>query len=139
MSNLYQQTWTSRKRISFFIKILIHVKRKYNSELNSDTFFIYSALQASHMPFPDAETDFGDTCDELYADQHDEMKARIKIFYKFILDYMETGEMLNLCDNTLIIFASDNGDTLSHGSYNYTLRGAKNTYFEGNQRVHAFG
>ena len=31
-----------------------------------------------------------------------------------------------------------NGGALSHGSRNYPLRGGKNTYFDGNQRVHAF-
>ena len=111
-------------------------------------FLFIQALQALHMPFPDAETEFGDTCDELYADQHDEMKDRdgvceamlkIKIFYKFILDYMETDEMLNLWDNTLILFASDNGGTLLYGSCNYPLRGARNTYFDGNKRVDTFG
>ena len=46
--------------------------------------------------------------------------------------------MLNVCDNTLIIFTSDNVGALSHSLCNYSSRGGNNTYFDGNQRAHAF-
>ena len=94
--------------------------------------------------------EFDDSCDELYADQYHEMKDRdgvceamltlgLKYFMDSLLDYMLTDEMSNLWDNTLIIFTSDNGGALLHGSCNYPLRGGKSTYFDGSQRVHAFG
>ena len=131
-----------------YLDKIMSIMDDHNSELNSDPFFIYLALQAPHMPFPDAETEFGDTCDELYADQYDEMKDRdgvceamlgLEYFMDSLLDYLQTDDMENLWDNTLIVFTSDNGGALSHGSCNYPLRGGKNTYFDGNQRVHAFG
>ena len=56
-----------------------------------------------------------------------------------LLDYMQTGEMSNIWDNSLIIFTSDNGCALSHGSCKRSLRSGNNTYFDGDQRAHAFG
>ena len=38
-----------------------------------------------------------------------------------LLDYMKKDEMKELWDNTLIIFTSDNGDALCHGSCNSPL------------------
>ena len=58
-----------------YLDKLITIIDSHNSELNTNPFFIYAALQAQHVPFPDAETEFADTY-ELYADQCDKMKDR---------------------------------------------------------------
>ena len=60
-------------------------------------------------------------------------------FGKLIEFFQSSEELKNVWDNTLIIFTSDNGGSLDAGSCNYPLRGGKNTFFEGNQRVHTFG
>ena len=62
----------------------------------------------------------GDTCDELYADRHDEMKDRdgaceAMLGSEYFMDSLLDYKMLSIFDNTLIIFTSDNGDALSHG------------------------
>jgi arylsulfatase A-like enzyme len=41
-------------------------------------------------------------------------------------------------DNTLIIFASDNGGCSTGGARNYPLRGQKGSLFEGGTRVESF-
>ena len=50
-----------------------------------------------------------------------------------LLDYMQHDQMLNVWNNPLIIFTSDNGGALSPGSCNYSLHGGSNPYFDGNQ------
>ena len=41
-------------------------------------------------------------------------------------------------DNTVFIFASDNGGLATGGASNWPLRGSKKTYFEGGLRVPSF-
>jgi arylsulfatase A-like enzyme len=48
---------------------------------------------------------------------------------------MASLEALELDDDTLVIFASDNGGNLRHGARNTPLRGGKGTTWEGGQRV----
>ena len=51
-----------------------------------------------------------------------------------LLDYLHQNK--NIWENTIIIFASDNGG--AHSFQNYPLRGAKGTFFEGGIRVPSF-
>lgn len=44
-------------------------------------------------------------------------------------------ERLNLLDNTIVIFTSDNGSRADRGASNYPLRGRKHTTWEGGQRI----
>lgn len=44
-------------------------------------------------------------------------------------------EKLNLLDNTIVIFTSDNGSRADRGASNYPLRGRKHTTWEGGQRI----
>jgi len=49
-----------------------------------------------------------------------------------ILDLLDE---LNLSENTLIVFTSDNGGAMNHGAINKPLSGAKGSTMEGGQRV----
>lgn len=44
-------------------------------------------------------------------------------------------ERLNLLDNTIVIFTSDNGSRGDHGASNHPLKGGKFTTWEGGQRI----
>lgn len=44
----------------------------------------------------------------------------------------------NMLDNTVVVFASDNGGAGKTGASNWPLRGSKGTYWEGGMRVPSF-
>ncbi len=48
---------------------------------------------------------------------------------------LDTLRELELDQNTFVLFTSDNGGSLRHGSFNHPLRGAKGSTFEGGMRV----
>ena len=45
---------------------------------------------------------------------------------------------LNMLDETVIVFSSDNGGMPFGGGFNYPFRGSKGTYYDGGVRVPAF-
>ena len=45
---------------------------------------------------------------------------------------------MGMLDNTLVVFASDNGACPTSGGNNYPFRGVKHTQFEGGVRTPAF-
>ena len=53
-------------------------------------------------------------------------------------DIYDKLDELDLLDDTLIFFTSDNGGACAAGGQNYPLRGCKDTLFEGGQRVRSF-
>jgi arylsulfatase A len=48
---------------------------------------------------------------------------------------LQTLKELNLDENTLVIFTSDNGGAVQHGAHNEPLKGGKGSTYEGGQRV----
>ena len=52
-----------------------------------------------------------------------------------VIKALDTAGML---DNSVIVFASDNGGSAKAGASNWPLRGAKSTYWEGGMRVPSF-
>lgn len=47
-------------------------------------------------------------------------------------------DAIGMLENTLVVFASDNGACPANGGNNYPFRGVKHTQFEGGVRVPAF-
>jgi len=124
-----------------------HNKADEDDYVNEDPFFVYLALQAPHMPFPDEDTEFGTMCDTIYDKYYSDIEDRdgvcegmlgLDYFMGSLMDYFSSDKLKDMWENTVIIFTTDNGGALSHGSCNYPLRGGKNTYFDGNTRVHTF-
>lgn len=94
----------------------------------SKSFFLYFAQMHVHMPYYAAERfvtesengDFG-AC-VASADW-----ASGAVLFEL--------EKLNLLDNTIVIFTSDNGSRAACGASNHPLRGRKHTTWEGGQRI----
>ena len=101
-------------------------------EKNKDKpFFFYLAYTMPHVPLFAGESFRGKSGHGLYADVLMEIDASVGR----ILDTLETN---NLKDDTLVIFASDNGPWLSYGDHAGSagpLREGKGTCWEGGVRV----
>lgn len=91
-------------------------------------FFLYLPHTAVHFPLYPDKPHMGKSPNGLIGDWAQE------------LDW-STGEILNLLDelglakNTLVVYTSDNGGALNHGSKNTPLRGSKGQTYEGGIRV----
>ena len=62
----------------------------------------------------------------------------IDIQFGTFLDLFTDNDILNninVWDNTIIVLTSNNGGSLDKGSCTYPLRGGKNTFHKGGQRV----
>lgn len=92
-------------------------------------FFLYLAHSAVHFPlYPDPAFDGRSGRNLLLGDWVLEVDASTGE----ILDELRTS---GLASRTLVIFTSDNGGSLTHGSSNAPLRGAKGSTWEGGVRV----
>lgn len=99
-------------------------------------FFLYLALNAVHSPLQALRSDYEalshiqDHCSRVYA-------AMIVSLDRAIGKILQTLNDLNLMDNTIVIFTSDNGapNYISQPKLNQPFRGWKATLFEGGLRV----
>ncbi|CAM9406363.1 unnamed protein product, partial [Heterosigma akashiwo] len=106
-------------------------------------FFLYYAQQLPHSPLETPPTDFvGDIRSEAVDAVKDdnrrmyaEMSAAMDVSLESLVGELKTA---GLYDNTLIVYASDNGGCSTYGASSLPLRGGKNTYFEGGFRSNAF-
>ncbi|XP_077981392.1 arylsulfatase B-like [Glandiceps talaboti] len=81
-----------------------------------------------------------------YEDMYPDVKNRDRRVYNGMVSMMDEiiGNVTNklqekgMWDNTLFIFMSDNGGAPDWSGFNYPLRGAKSTLFEGGARVVTF-
>lgn len=105
---------------------------------NNTPFFIFLSHQAPHGPYeaPDScRTSMGK---KSARNNKQKYAAMIHCMDRGIGRITEKLGSLNLLDNTLIVFSSDNGATLDGPGSNYPLRGGKKTYYEGGIRAASF-
>jgi len=111
-------------------------------EENKDTpFFAYISTNAPHGPLNVPEEYI-----DLYKDYSDEeLPERFKRFYGMITNIDDNFkrleqklEELDLTDNTILIFTTDNGTAGGNNIYDGGLRGAKGSVYEGGHRVPLF-
>lgn len=105
-------------------------------EKNKDNpFFIYLAYNAPHTPLQATEK---------YLSRFENIKEKKRKTYAAMVSAVDDGvglvlaklEELNLLENTIVVFLSDNGGPeKSNGSDNGILRGQKGDVFEGGIRV----
>ena len=97
----------------------------------SNPFFVYLAHPLPHVPLAVSDKFKGKSEQGLYGDVMEEIDWSIG-------QIMQTLKNLNLDENTLIIFTSDNGPWINYGNHAGStggLREGKGTTFEGGQRV----
>lgn len=96
-----------------------------------DPFFLYIAHPQPHVPLFVSDKFKGQSKRGLYGDVIMEIDWSVG-------QVMEALEKHNLIENTIVIFASDNGPWLSYGDHSgraHPLREGKGTALEGGQRV----
>jgi arylsulfatase A len=91
-------------------------------------FFLYLPHNAVHWPHYPAQAFVGKSKSTLLADWIMEMDAEVG-------RVLEAIRKAGLTQDTLVIFTSDNGGSLPHGSSNVPLRGSKGSTLEGGIRV----
>src|SRR5690606_20369654 len=85
---------------------------------------------AVHFPLYPSEPFRGKSDHGLYGDWVHEMDWSVG-------EILRTLDELDIADETLVVFISDNGGSTRHGANNAPLRGAKGTTLEGGIRVPA--
>ncbi|MEY4483411.1 MAG: hypothetical protein RL693_863 [Verrucomicrobiota bacterium] len=101
---------------------------KFIQEHQDKPFFLYLPHTAVHFPLYPSKNFRGKSPNGLLGDWVEEIDWSVGQ----ILDALRT---LKLDERTLVIFTSDNGGSLQHGSNNKPLRGTKGQTFEGGIRV----
>ncbi len=101
---------------------------KFIRKNKSGPFFLYFPHSAVHFPLYPSEPFRGTSNNGLYGDWVREVDWSVGQ----ILDLLQE---LEIAENTLVIFTSDNGGAKNHGANNDPLRGAKGSTFEGGVRV----
>jgi arylsulfatase A len=94
-------------------------------------FFVYLAHPMPHVPLYVSDKFAGSSKQGLYGDVIQEIDWSVG-------EIMNTLDELNIADNTLVVFCSDNGPWLSYGNHAgavANLREGKGTTFEGGIRV----
>lgn len=109
---------------------------------NKETpFFLYVAHEAPHVPFQGRKSEpyrFPNTEFTYYGPEEDRKgiyKEMVEVMDEGIGEIMNSLKKLNLEENTLVLFISDNG-AISYGD-NGGLNGAKGNLYEGGHRVPA--
>ncbi len=109
-------------------------------EANKDNpFFCYISTNAPHSPYNLPKEYF-----DIYKNE-DELEERVQRFYGMITNIDDNFKALenildelNLTDNTLLIFTTDNGTAAGRAVFNAGLRGQKGSEYEGGHRVPLF-
>lgn len=106
----------------------------YIDKYKASPFFIYLAYNAPHGPLQATEK---------YLKRFESIKDKKRKTYAAMVSAVDDGvgkvldrlDALNLSENTMVVFLSDNGGPTSNGSNNNPLRGTKGQLLEGGIRV----
>ena len=100
-------------------------------------FFLFLAYNAPHFPIQPPQ-EYLDKVKQRSPNLNDK-RAKNVAFVEHLDDavgkVMSQLDNLNLSDNTIVVFTSDNGGALKYGQSNGVLRGGKGDMFEGGIRV----
>lgn len=103
---------------------------KFIREHKDEQFFLYLAHSMPHIPIAASEKFAGTSDGGLYGDV-------IETIDWGVGQILDTLEELDLADNTVVVFTSDNGPWLTYGDLGGSatpLRGGKGTTYEGGMR-----
>jgi arylsulfatase A-like enzyme len=107
-------------------------------ENKDDPFFCYISSNAPHAPYNVPKEYY-----DIYKDySEDELPDRFKRFYGMITNIddnfkalQEKLDALNLTDNTILIFTTDNGTAGGNKIFDAGMKGSKGSEYEGGHRV----
>merc|ERR1739838_511835 len=104
----------------------------------SEPLFLYVALQNVHTPL-EAPTEYLSQYNSYgLTYKRKKASAMVTAIDEVILQIKEALDSNGMLDNSIIIFASDNGGLPGQGANNLPLRGGKNSWFEGGVKTPAF-
>jgi len=99
-------------------------------------FFLHLAHYAPHRPLSAPEELIEDYRQQGFNDSTATVYAMIEVMDKGIGELLDALDRLELQENTIVIFASDNGpDPLEGERFNHEMRGTKYTIYEGGIHV----
>lgn len=97
-------------------------------------FFIYLAYNAPHAPLQATEK-YLSRYPEINDEKRKTYAAMVSAVDDGVGEILKTLRKLNIEENTLIVFLSDNGGALQHSANNGKLRAGKSSLYEGGIRV----
>ncbi|MFA5688268.1 MAG: sulfatase-like hydrolase/transferase [Kiritimatiellales bacterium] len=118
----------------YLTDILTREALQFIRDSKDTPFFLYLAYNAPHTPLEATEK---------YLSRHQDIQDKNRRTYAAMLSAVDDGvgeilsllDELNLKQNTLIFFLSDNGGAWNNGSNNQPLRGGKSSLYDGGVRV----
>ena len=107
------------------------------ADKNKKPFFMYLSYNAPHTPLEAKEEDIK-VFENIKDKDRRTYAAMVYAVDRGVAQIVKTLKANKQFDNTLIVFLSDNGGSLDHGSSNYPLKGTKGDTWEGGFRVPMF-
>ena len=120
---------------NLFTEAVEQIIKKHDS--NEGPFFIYTAYQSVHAPL-EAPQKYLDQCQSIPYENRRTFCGMLRAADEGIANITTLLQEMNLLDDTIIIFTTDNGGQTKQGSSNWPLRGNKATVFEGGVRGTGF-
>ncbi|XP_033113738.1 arylsulfatase J-like [Anneissia japonica] len=113
------------------------VQNIFKSHNQDEPFFLYLALQSVHSPLQ---------APQKYINMYSHIKNKNRRLYAAMTTCMDDAvgnivkslQDLQLWNNTLLIFSTDNGGQVAEGGNNWPLRGWKGSYWEGGMKAVGF-
>ncbi len=108
--------------------------RDHHTTNPDDPFFLYLAYNAPHTPMQARQRDL-DRFPHITDNRRKTYAAMVATVDDGVGMLLDTLNELDLDEDTLIVFLSDNGGATNNGSINAPLRGHKSDFFDGGLRV----
>ena len=116
-----------------FTKAVEQIIAKHDSD--KGPFFIYAAYQSVHTPLEAPENYINDpVCRSIPYSNRSVHCGMLRAADEGIANITMKLQKMNILDDTIIIFTTDNGGQPAFGSSNWPLRGGKHSVFEGGVR-----
>lgn len=113
--------------------------REHAAKGTSQPFFLYFAQQDPHTPLEAPEYFLeSEPCASISDETRQVYCGMLRCIDTSVEGIIATLGENGYYDNTLFVFAGDNGGAPKNGGYNYPLRGSKGTLFEGGIRQASF-